>query len=274
MEQIYTDTAAEVRLFDGNQLAALGSLPIDDVIQSPDTVDQMDAADETATPTCRETAELVITDNSLQSDQPPEEPKLTPGDIELIYSEKLRQVQRVIFRSIRDWPMSQQLTQDTFVKAYDSLQRGADVTAKGAMSWLFRIATNTVIDYVRRRDKFQFLQLEEEHGDETEEMTTFNHIIDPHDDYTEVEREHNPILTQALEMLRAIKPDQYECVILYHHLDVPIPDIARRYGVSEDAIKMRLMRGRNALKHRMATLLGVDGESLSEAELYQRVRVA
>ena len=54
-----------------------------------------------------------------------------------------------VLRMVSDADRAADITQDTFIKAYRKLDTVTDVAA--TRSWLYRIATNTAIDEMRRR---------------------------------------------------------------------------------------------------------------------------
>ena len=60
-----------------------------------------------------------------------------------------RPVFSLVFRMVRDRELSEDLTQDTFVKVLSHLDRYR--TDFKFSSWLFKIANNVAIDHLRRR---------------------------------------------------------------------------------------------------------------------------
>ena len=57
-----------------------------------------------------------------------------------------------VLRMVGDSDRAEDITQDTFVKAYRKLGSLTDETS--VRSWIYRIATNTAIDEMRRRKFF------------------------------------------------------------------------------------------------------------------------
>ncbi|MCC7156738.1 MAG: sigma-70 family RNA polymerase sigma factor [Bryobacterales bacterium] len=71
----------------------------------------------------------------------------------------LRRIFLIIYRIVGNVPDSQDLTQETFIKA---LQRQDQLKeADKAAHWLSRIATNTAIDFVRRNGRVAFTPLDD-----------------------------------------------------------------------------------------------------------------
>src|SRR5689334_306010 len=54
-----------------------------------------------------------------------------------------------LYRVVGDWELAADLAQDTFLKAYQALPRTDEPLQLGP--WLYRIATNTALDALRRR---------------------------------------------------------------------------------------------------------------------------
>ncbi|MEE9199231.1 MAG: sigma-70 family RNA polymerase sigma factor [Dehalococcoidia bacterium] len=79
---------------------------------------------------------------------------------EQIYEEYFDKVYRYIAVRVGNQPDAEDLTEDVFVKALQSIGsfqwRGISIAA-----WLFRIAHNTVVDHLRRVSKRQTMPIEE-----------------------------------------------------------------------------------------------------------------
>lgn len=74
-------------------------------------------------------------------------------------AEHLRRVYLLIYRIVGNPDDAQDLTQEVFIKV---LQRREQLRDRDkAAHWMSRIATNTAIDFLRRRKRIQFSDLEE-----------------------------------------------------------------------------------------------------------------
>src|SRR5574341_2669510 len=75
------------------------------------------------------------------------------GNEEAAYRELLRRYQRpvfsLIYRMVRDRAMAEDLAQETFVKVLNALDTYRPEFKFS--SWIFKIANNATIDYLRRR---------------------------------------------------------------------------------------------------------------------------
>ncbi|MBD5171561.1 MAG: RNA polymerase sigma factor [Bacteroidales bacterium] len=129
-----------------------------------------------------------------------------------------------------DTHLADDLAQEAFVKAYLSCE-GLEDTAK-FKSWLYRIGINTFLtDRRHYRQTVGYDQVAE-------------HSADNHADDTFRYQE----LYQALDRL----PDRERTSILLYYLEgYPVKDIATMVGVSEDAVRQHLSRGRSHLRNLM-----------------------
>src|SRR2546430_10682420 len=77
--------------------------------------------------------------------------------LELIYSAYKTRIYSFLLRLLADPVGADDLTQDTFTKAYQAL--GSLTTDHRVLPWLYRIATNTAIDHLRRKRGFTWLRV-------------------------------------------------------------------------------------------------------------------
>jgi RNA polymerase sigma factor (sigma-70 family) len=154
------------------------------------------------------------------------------------YRRKLYGVIRSIVRNDDD---AQDLVQDTLLKAFRALD-----TYKQEYpfeKWLFKIASNTCIDYIRRtRFAPERLELDDSGGD-----APVRQYIDhdsPIPDEELIRKERTAILSSAIESL----PEKYRIVIeLRHEREMEYADIAEYLGVPLGTVKAHLFRARQLL---------------------------
>jgi RNA polymerase sigma-70 factor, ECF subfamily len=134
------------------------------------------------------------------------------------------------------------LTQEVFIKAYKSLNRFRFDSA--FHTWLFRIAANRAIDYVRRKKLVRFLSLE----NMQEKITGLgniaqgkNHSLSP-----EIERTETRELVQWA--LKKLNPDYRTPLVLREFEELSYKEIGEVLDLSVPAVKSRIFRGREELK--------------------------
>ena len=125
------------------------------------------------------------------------------------------------------------VVQDTLAKAFYALSQSPELPAM--RPWLFRIAKNTAIDFLRRYERRNVEPLPE-----TEIMSSDEFPRDP------------TVLTAGLSTFMTLPVNQRSAVILKDILDESLADIAEHLGSTVEAVKALLVRGRHSLKTRAA----------------------
>lgn len=134
---------------------------------------------------------------------------------------------------------AEEAMQDAFVKAYRALPRlSQDANVR---AWLYRIATNTARDRLRRRRLIQWLPLQDADRDDT----ALDHPAALAVDQADVGR-----------ALAQLAPVYREPLLLYTVQGYDTAEIALMLGISRSAVKKRLVRAREQL----AQAYGGDGD--------------
>lgn len=162
------------------------------------------------------------------------------------FAELERKYRRIVSFLIRKMIRNQEdvadLTQDAFVKAFAALPSYRFEFPFS--SWLYKIASNRCIDYLRRR-RFQMLSIDQPISlrDGTE-LTTDPADRGPHADEILLAKERAAMLQQALDTL----PEKYRTVIfLRHEEDLDYIEIAEKLGRPLGTVKAHLFRARKLL---------------------------
>ncbi len=86
-----------------------------------------------------------------------------------IYEHYSTPIHRYAYRLLGNSEQADDLTQETFIRAYQNLDRlGRDPNLS---AWLYRIASNACLDALRRRKRIQWLPILD-HADQSREFTT------------------------------------------------------------------------------------------------------
>jgi RNA polymerase sigma-70 factor (ECF subfamily) len=140
-----------------------------------------------------------------------------------------------------DRATAEDLAQETFVKAY--LKLAAFDTNRRFSSWLFRIAHNNAIDYLRRA-RLSTVSTE----DPAEMETLFAASADAAPDPIETAA-LGRALDQALKMLR---PEYRAAIMLRYEEGLPFDEIGHVMNVPESTARSYVHRGRKQLAARLA----------------------
>ncbi len=136
---------------------------------------------------------------------------------------------RYLFRLTGDYEMARDLAQDTFVRAYQAiLKTNSDLHLK---AWLYRIATNAALQHRRRGRLIPFVSFEEWRR--------------PPDSRTDGDPPDTLAVQQALGRVPA---EQRACLVLHFVEGFKYGEIALTLGISEDAVRKRVARGKLAFR--------------------------
>lgn len=142
----------------------------------------------------------------------------------LLVSRYQSQVRRFfLHQTLGDVQLSDDLAQDTFVKAYTSIARFHGQSAFS--TWLYRIACNVYYDYARRQKREEELESANTHTTATNEGLRMD-------------------IRQALGTLR---PQERTCVTLQLIDGLPIDRIAKITSMPVGTVKSHLARGKAKL---------------------------
>ena len=157
-------------------------------------------------------------------------------------------VYHVIFKIVKDREEARDLVQDTFIKVFNSLSSYRPEFR--FTTWLYKIAANCSIDYLRRR-KIQALSLDEKiqtkYGELSFEVADWSY--NPEIELSAKQKGFS--IDQAIKSL----PKKYRDVIVYRHQnDKSYQEIAEILKVPIGTVKARIFRGRELLKKKLRSL--------------------
>jgi RNA polymerase sigma-70 factor (ECF subfamily) len=176
---------------------------------------------------------------------------------EVAYRELLRRYQRpvfsLIYRMVRDRELAEDLSQETFVKVLNALDRYRPEYKFS--SWVFKIANNAAIDHLRRKE-LDTLSLEggpDATTPERVEATALqlgDHAESPLDELEA--RELGATIERAIGGLR---PEYRSCIILRHVEGRPYDEIAVILDLPLGTVKTYIHRARAELRLALDGLL-------------------
>lgn len=142
-------------------------------------------------------------------------------------------IYRFLVRLTRSQDDARDLTQETFLRAFQSLPRWAPDAR--FTTWLFRIARNLAFDLLRRHKRVEFVALEE---DAT--------IVDPTHGPDDVLQTAQRLRLLEAALLR-LPAEHREILLLREIEDMTYDDIADVLGLNLGTVKSRIARARSAL---------------------------
>jgi RNA polymerase sigma-70 factor (ECF subfamily) len=160
------------------------------------------------------------------------------------FEELVRRYQRPIagyvFRLIGDYESSLDVTQEVFIKVYNSLERyRSDYKFS---TWLYRIAHNAAIDHLRR-NSINTQSIETESADGTYQLQLESPLPSP-----EQNRERSEWKAEIKAVIRLLPPAYRELIVLRHSQDLSYDEIAEVMGLPLGTVKNRLFRAREMMR--------------------------
>ncbi|MCT2534904.1 sigma-70 family RNA polymerase sigma factor [Aquibacillus koreensis] len=144
-------------------------------------------------------------------------------------------VKRLIFLYVRDKAITDDLTQEVFIKVFSHMNTFEHNSSY--KTWIYRIAINQCKDYFRSW---------------TYRKIIFNPFIEKTNDNTPeqilIREDEKSLLTQAILSL----PIKYrEIIILFYYNELKMKEISNILQVNESTVKTRISRARNLLKKKL-----------------------
>lgn len=159
----------------------------------------------------------------------------------------------LIFRLLADPDESADLTQEVFVKAYKAYA-GFDGSGDSVYPWLCRIAVNTCknkFKQIGRKTRHEVLSLDTDGPDESAGSLEFgDESADPAGVFEKRE------MTDAVETAVCELPPEFRLVVVLRDMQgLSYREISEATGLDMDMVKVRLYRGRQVLRRRLAPYL-------------------
>lgn len=168
---------------------------------------------------------------------------------ELAYTELMnrykKKVETIVSRIIRQRSETEDLVQEIFAKAFTSLS--SFKSEFSFSTWLYKIATNHCIDFIRKK-KISTYSIDEEH--ELEEDSIQREIPDwtKLPDHELFQKQRNEIIHEAINSL----PEHYRKVIIMRHFeDKSYEEIAKELKLPIGTVKVHIFRARELLYKRL-----------------------
>lgn len=184
------------------------------------------------------------------------------ADFEDVFERFQTPITNFIIRLVGNREQGYDLAQDVFVKVYRALAAGTTVQSGALSSWLYRVASNTATDALRRKRLIAWLplslfnddrgvgagvpgaeptQLQGVGGEETLAALAGTFAGGYDGGRFEQHVADNDVVATVLAKL----PEKYAtCLLLYEHEGFSCAEIADMLHISASAVKMRLMRAR------------------------------
>ncbi|TSC65283.1 MAG: RNA polymerase sigma-70 factor, ECF subfamily [Candidatus Doudnabacteria bacterium Gr01-1014_77] len=152
-------------------------------------------------------------------------------DFEKTYNEFADSIFRHCFFRVSSREVAKDLTQETFVRTWQALEKGKEI--ENMKAFLYKVATNLIIDYYRKHKEVSLDSLQEKGVDFVKEGRQEVDFMD---------------LQAVLKEVHSL-PEKYKQVLMMRYIeDLSVIEIADVIGASENTISVQLHRGIQMLK--------------------------
>jgi len=154
----------------------------------------------------------------------------------------------IIVKIVRNSEEAQDLVQETFIKAFGSLK--SYNPSYRFTTWLYKIAANSSIDYIRKR-KIQTFSLDQPMETRDGRMNIEVADVSHHPERDLSSKQQHLSISEAIESL----PAKYkEVIVKRHQEDKSYEEIASLLNVPVGTVKARIFRARELLKKKLKSL--------------------
>lgn len=150
-------------------------------------------------------------------------------DVSALWSDYKSGLEFYILKKVKDKDIANDLSHEVLMKIYNSCC--SDIEIRNVRSWMFQIAHNTTVDYLKNENRFTHEVPEDTETDETNA-------------YKEIEKWVRPLM----ELL----PEKYAVPLQLSDLeDLKQADVSKKLNLSLTATKSRIQRARKLLKEKI-----------------------
>ena len=146
--------------------------------------------------------------------------------------ENLRRVFSIIYRIVGNVADAQDLTQETFIKALQRKDQLKDAQ-KGAQ-WLGRVASNTAIDFLRRKARVNFTEID----------SLAEPLPDPVARRADVEMLRSEEAEHLDQCLSTLSVRERTALVLRDVEDIPASEVAKLLGCSPATVRSHIANAR------------------------------
>lgn len=175
---------------------------------------------------------------------------------ESAYRELIDRYQRpilsLIYRLVRDRELAEDLAQDAFIKVFNALDRYNP--ERKFSSWIFKIAHNTAIDQLRKKELDTLSIDGSPHATSAEAVEASAIVPVSSDEDPEQYTSSREIGAQIEAAIGTLRPEYRTVIVLWHVEGRPYDEIAEIMDLPLGTVKTYIHRARNELRKKLAHL--------------------
>jgi len=163
-----------------------------------------------------------------------------------------RPVFSLVYRMVRDRTLAEDLAQEAFIRAFNAIE--SYKSGYKFSNWIFKIANNHTIDYLRKR-KLDTVSIDgSPHASSEEEVSRTRLVVESAAETPHEFVEHKELGGQIEEAIGELRADYRTAILLRHVEGYAYDEIAEIMDLPLGTVKTYLHRARNQLKERLAHL--------------------
>lgn len=162
---------------------------------------------------------------------------------ELLLNRHKSKIYTSIYLIVKDRYVAEDLLQETFIKAINTIRSGRYNEEGKFAPWLGRIAHNLSIDHFRKCKRYPEIILED--GSRVFDSIEFA------EESAESKQEKKDVKTRLRELVKELPDEQKQVLIMRHFLQMSFQEIADRTGVSINTALGRMRYALINLKRKM-----------------------
>jgi len=157
-----------------------------------------------------------------------------------------RPVFSLLYRMVRDRALAEDLAQETFIKVLNGIKSYRPEFKFS--SWIFKIANNAAIDYLRRKS-IDTLSLDgAPHAETPEQMRATSLQLGDRAESPLDEVENRELGTAIERAIGRLRPEYKSCILLRHVEGYSYEEIAEALDLPLGTVKTYIHRARNELR--------------------------
>jgi RNA polymerase sigma-70 factor (ECF subfamily) len=157
-----------------------------------------------------------------------------------------RPVFSLIFRMVRDSATAEDLSQDTFIKVLNHIDKYRPEFKLS--SWLFKIANNVAIDHLRRRQLATISMSGSPHAGTASEIEATSFDVASEDESALDEMESKELGSAIEKAIARLRPEYRSCILLRHVEGRSYEEIAATLDLPLGTVKTYIHRARHQLR--------------------------
>lgn len=168
-----------------------------------------------------------------------------------LYKETYSRNYYIVLKMVKQEQDAMDILQDAYVKVFQNLSSFHYTGSKSFASWTAKIASNTALDFLRKKQPLLFSDLQADGEKDGQELDFADESAESQPELALDQKETSRIVR---EMLECLSEEQRICIMFRYVRQMKISEIAEECGCSENTVKSRLNYAKKRLFGERETL--------------------